>query len=93
MADTQQEVKKQEAVASVQPQGTPEIPQLSIADLQALLNIIDAASSRGAFRANELSNVGDCDVILLIVSEPTLSSIPPPYEYFIVNVVLVGHWP
>ena len=58
MADTQQEVKKQEAVASVQPQGTPEIPQLSIADLQALLNIIDAASSRGAFRANELSNVG-----------------------------------
>mgnify|MGYP001164849588 FL=1 len=35
-----------------------EAPQLSIADLQALMNIIDVASSRGAFRANELSNVG-----------------------------------
>jgi ATP phosphoribosyltransferase len=59
MADTQQEVKKQEAVAPMQPQGSAEVPpQLSIADLQALLNIIDAASSRGAFRANELSNVG-----------------------------------
>mgnify|MGYP001203157403 CR=1 FL=1 len=58
MADTQQEVKKQEAVAPMQPQGSAEAPQLSIADLQALLNIIDAASSRGAFRANELSNVG-----------------------------------
>jgi len=61
MADTQQEVKKQEAVASEQPKGSaevPQVPQLSIADLQALLNIIDAASSRGAFRANELSNVG-----------------------------------
>ena len=33
-------------------------PQLSIADLQALLNVIDVASSRGAFRANELTNVG-----------------------------------
>ena len=31
---------------------------MSIADLQALMNIIDVASSRGAFRANELSNVG-----------------------------------
>lgn len=35
-----------------------EAPQLSIADLQALLNVIDVASSRGAFRANELTNVG-----------------------------------
>jgi len=58
MADTQ-EVKKPEAVASQQPAGqSAEAPQLTIADLNALLNIIDAASSRGAFRANELSNVG-----------------------------------
>tara|TARA_Y100001937_G_C7080088_1_gene312521 strand:+ start:335 stop:658 length:324 start_codon:yes stop_codon:yes gene_type:complete len=56
MADTQE--VKQEAVAS-QPASQPaEAPQLTIADLSALLNIIDAASSRGAFRANELSNVG-----------------------------------
>ena len=57
MADTQ-EVKKQEAVAPSPDQTQAVAPQLSIADLQALLNIIDAASSRGAFRANELSNVG-----------------------------------
>lgn len=57
MADTQ-EVKTQEAVAPSPDQAQAQAPQLSIADLQALLNIIDAASSRGAFRANELSNVG-----------------------------------
>jgi hypothetical protein len=40
------------------PQTEATAPQLSIADLQALLNVIDVASSRGAFRANELTNVG-----------------------------------
>tara|TARA_Y100000593_G_C4302560_1_gene334135 strand:- start:1085 stop:1420 length:336 start_codon:yes stop_codon:yes gene_type:complete len=55
MADTQ-EVKKQEAVAPSPDQAVA--PQLTIADLTQLLNIIDAASSRGAFRANELTNVG-----------------------------------
>jgi len=40
------------------PQAEAQAPQLSIADLQALLNVIDVASSRGAFRANELTNVG-----------------------------------
>lgn len=40
---------------------TPETQQptgIQIADLQVILNIIDLASSRGAFRANELTNVG-----------------------------------
>ena len=45
-----------ETAAAPQPEATA--PQLSIADLQALLNVIDVASSRGAFRANELTNVG-----------------------------------
>lgn len=33
-------------------------PQITIADLDALKNIIDLASSRGAFRGAELSQVG-----------------------------------
>ena len=50
-----QQQATQEAPSQAQ---AAEVPQLSIADLQALMNIIDVASSRGAFRANELSNVG-----------------------------------
>ena len=57
MADTQ-EVKKQEASVTSSPDQAVAAPQLTIADLTQLLNIIDAASSRGAFRANELTNVG-----------------------------------
>ena len=41
-----------ESPATQQPTG------IQIADLQVILNIIDLASSRGAFRANELTNVG-----------------------------------
>ena len=56
MAEEQaQQTATQEAPAQAP---ATEAPQLSIADLQALMNIIDVASSRGAFRANELSNVG-----------------------------------
>ena len=33
-------------------------PQITITDLDALKNIIDLASSRGAFRGAELSQVG-----------------------------------
>lgn len=37
-----------------------EIPnQLSVTDLAILKNIIDLACSRGAFRANEMRQVGD----------------------------------
>jgi hypothetical protein len=58
MADTQ-EVKQEAVAPAPSPDQTQAVaPQLSIADLQALLNIIDVASSRGAFRAAELSNVG-----------------------------------
>ena len=60
MAEEQaQQTATQEAPATAAPEtAAPEAPQLSIADLQALLNVIDVASSRGAFRANELTNVG-----------------------------------
>jgi len=33
--------------------------QLTIADLASLKQIIDAASTRGAFRASEMKNVGE----------------------------------
>ena len=60
MAEEQaQQTATQEAPSTAAPEtAAPEAPQLSIADLQALLNVIDVASSRGAFRANELTNVG-----------------------------------
>lgn len=38
--------------------GTQTPTGIQIADLQTILNIIDLASSRGAFRANELTQVG-----------------------------------
>lgn len=60
MAEEQaQQPATQEAPTTAAPEtAAQEAPQLSISDLQALLNVIDVASSRGAFRANELTNVG-----------------------------------
>lgn len=37
---------------------TPATPDLTVNDLQALKTIIDVCTQRGAFRANELANVG-----------------------------------
>jgi hypothetical protein len=50
-----------QATATAQPTGTaPQQPNtdLSIADLKNLGTIIDVASTRGAFRANEMATVG-----------------------------------
>ena len=60
MAEEQaQQPATQETPTTAAPEtAAQEAPQLSISDLQALLNVIDVASSRGAFRANELTNVG-----------------------------------
>lgn len=33
--------------------------QLTLADLQTVLNVVDLASSRGAFRGDELKTVGE----------------------------------
>jgi len=46
-----QEAPQQEAEA-------PKGPDLNISDLSALKNIIEVASQRGAFKANELEAVG-----------------------------------
>ena len=39
-------------------ENTTQPTQITISDLDQIKNIIDVASSRGAFRANELSQVG-----------------------------------
>jgi hypothetical protein len=41
------------------PVAPTEPPQISIPDLQLLARVVDLASRRGAFQANELSQVGD----------------------------------
>lgn len=38
--------------------GTPSAPELTINDLNAVRTILDVASTRGAFRANEMEAVG-----------------------------------
>ena len=35
-----------------------EAPQITVIDLQNILQVIDVAASRGAFRGNELTSVG-----------------------------------
>lgn len=61
------QTKKEEAVTeSATPQEntlnetaeTTETPQLTISDLQMIRNIIDVSSQRGAFKANEMAQVG-----------------------------------
>ena len=58
MAEEQAQQTATQEAPTTATEAPAEAPQLSIADLQALLNVIDVASSRGAFRANELTNVG-----------------------------------
>jgi hypothetical protein len=36
----------------------PKVPEIGIVDLQNVVQIIDAAAERGAFRGNELASVG-----------------------------------
>jgi hypothetical protein len=63
MSDTKAETKKPEAAPEVaaaqKPQAQqPSGPDLTVQDLQALKTIIDVASSRGAFKPNEMVTVG-----------------------------------
>lgn len=56
-----EEVKNQEAAtapAETAAAPQPSAPDLNITDLAAVRNIIDIASQRGAFKANELEVVG-----------------------------------
>lgn len=57
---TQQEQSKEVTSNANQPAGNPgtQPSGIQISDLQTILNIIDLASSRGAFKAAELTAVG-----------------------------------
>jgi hypothetical protein len=58
------EVQKQEAPAAAEAVNTeaaaqqPQGPDLNVSDLVALKNIIEVATTRGAFKATELEAVG-----------------------------------
>jgi hypothetical protein len=55
VAETPKAAPAAQATAQEAPQG----PDLTVQDLQALKSIIDVASSRGAFRPNEMTAVGN----------------------------------
>ena len=59
MAKSKKEAAAVTPEAEAQTTTSIEPVQLTIADLQLLGRIIDLASRRGAFQANELSQVGD----------------------------------
>ena len=61
MAETKTETTaKTEAqpAPEANPQAGPGIGDLSIADLKNIATVIDVASTRGAFRANEMATIG-----------------------------------
>ena len=45
-------------ISSINPDSQPQQASISIADLQNLLIVIDLATTRGAFRGPELSQIG-----------------------------------
>jgi hypothetical protein len=50
---------EQPVVETAQPEVTPApAPDLNLNDLLAMRNLIDVVTTRGAFKANELSSVG-----------------------------------
>ena len=53
-----EETKATEAKETAAPQQEAQGPDLTVQDLQALKNIIDVASQRGAFKPNEMMTVG-----------------------------------
>ena len=55
IAETSKTATAAQATAPEAPQG----PDLTVQDLQALKSVIDVASSRGAFRPNEMTAVGN----------------------------------
>lgn len=60
MTEETQEAVTNEAQPEA-PQGqtpTPDVTELTISDLAAIRQVIDAATSRGAFKAGEMSQIG-----------------------------------
>ena len=57
MAETKTETTAK-TEAQPAPQAGPGIGDLSIADLKDIATVVDVASTRGAFRANEMATIG-----------------------------------
>ena len=55
-------------------------PQITIADLDTLRTVIDLASSRGAFRANELQQVGELYNKLTAFLQAAAATLPQSEE-------------
>jgi hypothetical protein len=54
-----QELEQSAVETTAQPEATPQAaPDLNLNDLLAMRNLIDVVTTRGAFKANELSSVG-----------------------------------
>lgn len=58
MSDEVQNQPQEQQTAAPAPEAAATAPDLNISDLVALKSIIDVASQRGAFKANELEAVG-----------------------------------
>ena len=58
-AEAVEDVAPAEAPADAEAEGNPVPESIGLQDLQLLANIVDLASQRGAFRGNELSQVGN----------------------------------
>jgi hypothetical protein len=58
MSDKTETEQKNEATPQATAAPKNEAPDLTVQDLQALKSIIDVASSRGAFKPNEMTAVG-----------------------------------
>ena len=58
-AEAVEDVAPAEAPADAEAEGNPVPESIGLQDLQLLANIVDLASQRGAFRGNEMSQVGN----------------------------------
>jgi hypothetical protein len=58
MSDKTETEQKNDATPQAAAAPKNEAPDLTVQDLQALKSIIDVASSRGAFKPNEMTAVG-----------------------------------
>jgi len=52
------DAQKQQSAPAADAAGGPSAPELTINDLNAVRTILDVASTRGAFRANEMEAIG-----------------------------------
>ena len=74
-------------ISSINPDSHPQQASISIADLQNLLIVIDLATTRGAFRGPELSQVGQVFDKL----NQFVQSVTPPAELLLQQLLSQVH--